>query len=116
MRLLPGGGTHADCEPDKVHAGEMRDIRGVIYISKRAAIASIRATPEAVEGDTQMRLQAGPREDEPGYEREEDAAHQAQHPGRPKSLTPKVDYRGAAQTGVSHVVSQAETADIAQRV
>ena len=53
-----------------------------------------------------MRLQAGPREDEPGCEREDDAAHQAQHPGRPKSLTPKVDYRGAAQTGVSHVVSR----------
>jgi len=53
---------------------------------------------------TQMRLKAGPREDQPGYEREEDAGHQAQHPGRPIS-TPQVDYRGAAQAGVSHVIS-----------
>ena len=51
-----------------------------------------------------MRLQAGPREDEPRYKREEDGRHQAQHPGRPIS-TPQVDYRGAAQAGVSHVVS-----------
>ena len=51
-----------------------------------------------------MRLQAGPREDEPGCEREDDAAHQAQHPSRPIS-TPQVDYRGAAQARVSHVVS-----------
>src|SRR5690348_12663851 len=49
-----------------------------------------------------MRLQAGPRKDEAGYEREEDAAHQARHPGRPIG-TPKVDYRRAAQAGISHV-------------
>jgi hypothetical protein len=51
-----------------------------------------------------MRLQPGPRQDEPGYEREEDTGHQAQHPGRPIS-TPQVDYRSAAQAGVCHVVS-----------
>jgi hypothetical protein len=28
---------------------EMRDVRGVVYISKRAAVVSIRAMPEATE-------------------------------------------------------------------
>jgi hypothetical protein len=36
-----------------------------------------------------MRLQASPREDEAGDEREEDAAHKARYPGRPIG-TPKV--------------------------
>jgi hypothetical protein len=49
-----------------------------------------------------MRLEAGPREDEAGNEREDDAAHQTRNPGRPIS-TPKVDYWRAAQAGISHV-------------
>ena len=48
-----------------------------------------------------MRLEAGPREDEAGNERENDAAHQTRNPGRPIG-TPKVDYRRAAQAGISH--------------
>jgi hypothetical protein len=49
-----------------------------------------------------MRLEAGPREDEAGNEREDDAAHQTRNPGRPIG-TPKVDYWRAAQAGISHV-------------
>lgn len=50
-----------------------------------------------------MRLQAGPREDEAGNEREEDPTHQTRHPGRPIG-TPKVNYRRATQAGVSQVL------------
>src|ERR1700738_384310 len=52
---------------------------------------------------TQIRLQATPREDDTGDECEKDSADQARHPGRPIS-TPEVDYRGAAQAGIGHVL------------
>jgi hypothetical protein len=48
-----------------------------------------------------MRLQAGPRENDAGNEREDNAAHKTQHPGRPIG-TPKVDYRRAAQASICH--------------
>jgi len=51
-----------------------------------------------------MRLQAGPGENESGYERKKDAAHQAQHPGGPIGA-PKVDHRSAAQTRICHVLA-----------
>src|SRR5215467_677193 len=63
---------------------------------------------------TEIALQAGPREDEPRYEREEHPAHQARYPGRPIGA-PKVDHRVTAQAGVSHVLSPPVPANEAAR-
>lgn len=62
-----------------------------------------------------MRLKAGPRKDEAGDEREENAAHQAGHPGRPIG-TPKVDYRRATQAAISHVLAPAARNSIREAV